>query len=126
MMMYRTLLLSVLSAAALMVTALPAQAQVDVGVSIGFPGNYGFAGPAYGGPVYGEPRPVYVQPPPVYIDRDGGRRWHERDSYYRDRHDRHDNGWHGGRGGHRDRDWDGDHDGHDGHGGHGGRNGWRR
>lgn len=120
MTIYRTLLLSVLSAAALMATALPAQAQVDVGVSIGFPGGYGFAGPAYAAPVYVAPRPVYVQPPPVYINRDDRWRRHEREVYYRDRHERrehHDNDWRGGRDGYGD---------HDGRGDRGRHEGWRR
>lgn len=89
----RTTLISIAAAASLLAIAAPASAQVDVGVSIGYPGGYGVAQPVQ--PLYG-PAPTYVAPAPVYVPRpyyhhrDDERGWREREeraAEWRYRHD---------------------------------------
>ncbi|MBC7513483.1 MAG: PXPV repeat protein [Herminiimonas sp.] len=123
---FRLPLISLLSASALLTLAAPAIAQVDVGVTLGYPGGYGIAQPSYVAP-----QPFYIQPPPVYPQRDwsDGRRqwedqqdWREREWGYRHRYDaphRNDNdGW-------RDLQRD-NHGWQNGRGEHGRHNGWQR
>lgn len=90
----RTTMISIAAAASLLAIAAPASAQVDVGVTIGYPGGYGVAQPVQ--PFYG-PAPVYVAPAPVFVPRpyhhhrDEGWAWREREeraAEWRYRHDR--------------------------------------
>ena len=134
----RPLITAGLAVAALLVFTAPAQAGVDVGVSIGYPGGYGVPQPSYvpPSPYYAQP-PYYVQPPyyiqppyyygrpaPVYIEPGRYRDWreHEREhdqrtrlnDRWREQHDHDRDDWRGNHGG------DHDHDRHD------GRDNWRR
>lgn len=90
----RTTIITAVAAASLLAFAAPASAQVDVGVSIGYPGGYGIAQPVQ--PFYGA-APVYVAPAPVYVPRpydhprDEGRGWREREERAAEWHYRHDN-----------------------------------
>lgn len=94
----RTAFLVFGTAAALIATAMPAQAEVNVGVSIGFPGGYGIPQPAYvPAPVYVQPQPYYVQRAPVYVERNE-HGWRERNEHRdhdegRWHHDRDDDRW---------------------------------
>ena len=94
----RTTVITFVAAASLLAIASPANAALDVGVTIGYPGGYGIAQPVQ--PLYG-PAPVYVAPAPVYVprpyyqQREEGRDWREREeraAEWRYRHGyRHDN-----------------------------------
>ena len=104
----RITMLTMLAGTAILAVALPASAEVNVGVSIGYPGGYGVPQPVqpfYGSaPVYVAPAPVYVQPP-YYYQRDDNRDWREREARaaeWRNRdyhHDHHDGDWRQGRDG---------------------------
>lgn len=105
-----------LSAVSMLAVVTPAQAEGRVGVTIGYPGGYGIAGPSYVAP------PVVVQPAPVYVGRDPHRYWRERqwrEREWREREwrARHDHDHHDHHDGHRP-------DGHDGRGG--AQDNWRR
>lgn len=82
--------IALLTASALLTLAAPVFAQVDVGVTLGYPGGYGIAQPSYVAP-----QSIYAQPPSVYMQRDwrDGRRqwqdqhaWHEQEWEHRHRH----------------------------------------
>lgn len=77
---------AVLAGAALLLSAAPAMARVNVDVHVGVPA------PVYVSPhpVYVHPRPVYVQPRPVYVHPSyyRGDRYHH--GYYKHRHHRQD------------------------------------
>ena len=90
-----------LTASVLLTLAAPAIAQVNVGVTLGYPGGYGIAQPSYVAP-----QPIYAQPPPAYMQRDwrDGRRqwqdqraWHEQERKHRHHHEatqwNDNNGW---------------------------------
>lgn len=115
-------LIGLLMASALLMSAAPAIAQVNVDVTLGYPGGYGIAQPSYSAP-----QPYYIQPQPAYVQRNwynGHDQWrdrqerqerHEREWQYRHRHEEfhrndHDDrgrweqqqdnrGWRDGRGG---------------------------
>ena len=89
----RSTIISIAAAATLLAVAAPASAQVDVGISIGYPGGYGVVQPVQ--PLYGQ-APTYVAPAPVvvprpyYPHRDEERGWREREeraAEWRYRHD---------------------------------------
>ena len=111
-----TLLVAAFSAVSLAAISADAVAGVTVGVSLGYPGAYGYVGPNYAPPpvVYSSPRPVYI-PPPAYVQYDrgyGGYGWGERESraaYCRDQQSRR----------HDSRDWRYEHRGPDHHDGWG-------
>lgn len=76
-----TVTAGILAVAAMMFTAAPAMARVDVDLNIGVPGPVYYAQPQ---PVYVQPHPVYyTQPRPYYVDR-------HHHKHYR-KHYRHDN-----------------------------------
>ena len=131
----RSALAGLLGASALMIVTVPATAQVNVDVTLGYPGGYGIAQPSY----YNPPQPVYVQPSPVYVQRDwnnGRSQWrerqeqHEREWRYREHHEnrgRYDNdGWHHSQNEHEDRGWRDGSDRHDWRGGSQRDHGWQR
>jgi hypothetical protein len=84
---------------ALMFTALPAMAHVDVGIHIGIPGVFVQPAPVYvqpqpvyvesahSQPVYAEPvyeQRVYVRPRRVYVIENGWREWYGHPRYWHD------------------------------------------
>lgn len=98
----RSTLIAACATASLFVIVTPAIAEVNVGVTLGYPGGYGIAQPVQ--PLYG-PAPVYVAPGyftpaprPYYYQRDEGRAWHEREERaaewrYRHEYRHHENDW---------------------------------
>lgn len=65
-------------AGALLLSAAPAMARVDVDVNLGIPAPI-YVAPS---PVYMAPRPVYVQPRPIYVHPH--RHYYHHKRYYRD------------------------------------------
>ena len=77
-------LIGLLMASALLISAAPAIAQVNVDVTLGYPGGYGIAQPSYSAP-----QSFYVQPQPVY----GQRNWYNGHDQWRERQERQEREW---------------------------------
>jgi hypothetical protein len=101
----RAVVASLLGVAAALASVAPARADVDTGVSIGFPGGYGTPQPTYvPPPSYQVQPPTNYVPPPPYGERDwrgrqqeqrsrlnvprNGRPYRDHDDDWRDERDR--------------------------------------
>jgi hypothetical protein len=111
----RAVVASLLAVTVVLASVTPARADIDTGVSIGFPGGYGTPQPTYVPPPSYQVQPPtnYVAPAPVYGERDWrGRQQEQRSRLNVPRNGRptrdHDDGWRDDRDHDHDRDRDRD------------------